>query len=254
MEEKIKIKNTLGENIAAVIHKPTKETEKLAILCTGFLDFKDYKHLVLLAEELVKKDFTVVRFDPTGTWESEGSISDYSTTQYLKDVKSVIDYMMKNGSYTFALLGGHSMGGYISMLYASKDERISVVIDIMGSYSINRIGQDSVLNLWEKNGFRKSSRDIPNSKENKEFIVPFSFAEDRLKYNVLDIIKEIKVPILFIVGEKDTTVLPEDIKLIFDKANDPKKYILIPEVGHNYRHNDLDINKVNKEIINNLMM
>ena len=245
----LKIPNSSGKNLAVVIHKPETKTEKLAIICPGFLDTKNYAGLTILANELSNRGYTAVRFDPTGTWQSEGSISEYLTTQYLQDVKSIIDYMMKEGNYTDILLCGHSMGGYISMLYASQDKRISTVVDIMGPYSINMIGQNSRLDEWKNNGFRKSTRDIPNSIEIKEFKVPYSFAEDRLKYNVLDVIQKVKIPILFIAGEKDTTVTPEQIKTIFDKANEPKKMVVVPEIGHSYRHNTSEIENVNKVVV-----
>ena len=109
IEEKVKIPNSIGKNISSVISRSEKETGKLAILCPGFLDTKDYAGLVGLAKKLCAQGgYTVVRFDPSGTWESEGDISDYSMTQYLKDVKSVKEYMLKNGSYDYILLAGHS--------------------------------------------------------------------------------------------------------------------------------------------------
>ncbi len=249
---KIKIPNTIGKNIAAVIHKPETKTEKLAILCPGFLDTKDYSSFILLANSLCSHGYTIIRFDPTGTWESEGSIADYSTTQYLKDVKSVLDYMIKDGKYTNVLLGGHSMGGYVSMLYAAQDKRISMVVAIMSPYEGEVEGK--VLKTWQKDDFKKSTRDIPDSSAIKEFLVPYSFAKDRLKYNVLDVIKKVHASLLLIAGEKDTTVLPEEIKLIFDIANKPKKMITIPNIGHDYRHNVSEIEKVNNEVISNLYM
>lgn len=69
-------------NLAAVVHYPDLQTDKLAILCPGYLDSKDYKHLVGLSAALCDKGCTVVRFDPAGTWESGGEISDY--TNYTK--------------------------------------------------------------------------------------------------------------------------------------------------------------------------
>ena len=38
-----------------------------------------------------KLGYTVVRLQPTGTWDSEGDILDYTTTQYLVDVKHVLE-------------------------------------------------------------------------------------------------------------------------------------------------------------------
>jgi alpha-beta hydrolase superfamily lysophospholipase len=95
-------------NIASAIHYPETETDKLAILCPGYLDTKDYAHLIGLANELCAKEFVVVRFDPIGTWESEGDISDYTITQYLEDIKHVLEYMLAQSSYKTVLLGGHS--------------------------------------------------------------------------------------------------------------------------------------------------
>src|SRR3989344_8561901 len=125
--KEVKIPNTKGQNIAAVVHHPETQTEKLAILCPGYLDTKDYDHLVTLADALAERGYTAVRFDPTGTWESEGEISDYLTSQYIKDVKSVLDYMLKEGNFIHVLVCGHSRGGMVSLLYAARDPRISAV-------------------------------------------------------------------------------------------------------------------------------
>src|SRR3989344_8435825 len=116
--EKLKIPNPKGQNIAAVIHQPETAMGKLAILCPGFLDTKDYAHLVELAKSLANEGYTVVRFDPIGTWESGGDISDYTTSEYLEDIKTVIEYMLHEGNYKHILLGGHSRGAMVSIIYA----------------------------------------------------------------------------------------------------------------------------------------
>jgi pimeloyl-ACP methyl ester carboxylesterase len=251
MLEKVKVKNSKGQNIAAVINRPEKQSEKLAILCPGYLDSKDYNHLAILAEELAKRDFTVVRFDPTGTWESEGSISDYSTTQYLKDIKSVKDYILEEGSFTFILLGGHSMGGRVSLLYAQIDPNISMVLAIMSSYK-KGLGVNGD-KKWQIEGAQVNNRDIPgNTNENKQYLTPVSFLRDSNKYNVLDGIGKLHVPILFIAGEKDVLCPPAIVQEIFNKANEPKKFIIIPNIGHDYRKSLSEIKMVNNEIIDYL--
>lgn len=247
-EEKVKIKNSIGQNITAIIHYPQKETRKLAILCPGFLDSKDYSHLILLAEELVKKDFTVVRFDPTGTWESEGLISNYNTTQYLKDIKNVKEYMFKKKNYNFILLGGHSLGGRVSLFYASTDSDISVVLAIMSNY--HKAPNPNKEEKWKTDGIKINNRDLPDDiDKNKEYLTPYSFIQDSAKYNVLDIIKGLHIPIIFIAGEKDTLCPSSVVKTIFDKANEPKKFIILPNIGHDYRKNISEIKIVNNAII-----
>jgi alpha-beta hydrolase superfamily lysophospholipase len=248
--EKIKIKNSKGENIAAVVHYPKQKTHKLAILCPGNLDSKDYTHLVKLAEALTEQGYTVVRFDPIGTWESEGDTSEYTVTQYLNDIKNVLEYMLGKANYTHVLLGGHSRGGQLSILYAARDPRISIVVGIMAS-SGPVIGTQR--KEWEKSGVRISLRDLPNNKTGvREFRLPFSHVLDRDQYDAVGDAAKIKAPVILLAGELDTSVLPENVKEIYDNANEPKKFILLKGIDHEYRHDLSEIEVVNKEILDAL--
>lgn len=247
--EKVKIQS--GKNkLSAVISRPDEKTERLAILCPGFIDSKDYDHLVYLASELAGKGFTVVRFDPTGTWESEGLIGDYTDTQYLEDIRNVLKYMLEDCDYKYILLGGHSHGGLMSLLYAATDSRVSEVLAIMAPSPDTLVKQKRI--KWETEGFRFTSRDIPGTTEIKEFRVPYSHLQDRDKYNVLDEVKKIHVPIIFVAGELDSVVLPEHVKQIYDAANEPKKFILMKGISHDYRKSLDKINIVNKKILEEL--
>lgn len=242
-----KIPSTKG-NLAAAIHYPKEETDRLAILCPGYLDSKDYKHLVGLAERLCEENYTVVRFDPTGTWGSGGKISDYTTTQYLKDLKSVLDYMLHQKRYKHILIGGHSRGGMVSILYSARDPRISRVLAIMPSSGRSMMGKRR--DDWEKNGVSISKRDLPQDRNKiKEFQVPLSHLVDRDKYNVLEDVKKIRVPIIFIAGEADELIPPEDVEVLFNNAKEPKNFITVPGVGHDYRFNDDEIRLVDEKIL-----
>jgi len=248
--KKVKIPSSKG-NLAAVIYYPERQTEQLAIFCPGNLDSKDYKHMVDLANGLNKQGYTVVIFEPSGTWESDGDISDYTMTQYLEDVKNVLEYMLGQANFKYILLGGHSRGGQVSILYAARDSRISLVLGIMPSSRRTMMGKR--YDEWKKTGFRVSLRDLPNDKSQKrEFRVPFSSAEDVIQYDVVEDVKRIKVPIILIAGELDDTVLPEYVKEIFDSANEPKRFIIIPGIGHDYRFNDSEVALVNEKILEQL--
>lgn len=239
---------SLKGSLAAAIHYSETKTERLAILCPGYLDSKDYKHLVGLAEALSKRGYTAVRFDPTGTWESQGDIADYTTTQYLEDIKNVLEYMLERANYKHILLGGHSRGGQVSILYAARDRRISLVLGIMPSFEHTMKG--SRYEEWKKIGAGISSRDLPDNKDKKrEFSVPYSHIEDRNQYSVIKDVKRIRVPIIVLAGELDDIVPAECVKEIFDNANESKKLIIIPGIGHDYRHNDDEIKIVNQVIL-----
>ena len=246
--EGIKIQSSKGK-IAVVIHRPRIKTEKLAILCPGHLDSKDYSHLVYLANDLAVLGYTVVRFDPTGTWDSDGSISDYTTTQCFVDIRSIIEYMLRAENFKDILLGGHSRGGVVSKLYAVRDPRVSVVLAIMPPYSLIRTVNKDKIEKWKVEGFRTSVRDIPNSQEKKEFKVPYSEVEDGKQYDVLNDVEKLHTPLILVAGELDDVILPEDVRLIYNKANEPKQFILLEGINHDYRHNIDEIKKVNQLVL-----
>ncbi len=247
--QKNKISTPKG-SLAIVTHYPEMESSKLAILCPGFLDSKDYLGLVGLAENLCEQGFAVVRFDPTGTWESGGTILDYTMTQYLEDIKNVLEYMLSRNKYENILIGGHSRGGQIAILYGARDPRISAVLGIMPSHR-KIIGEER--ERWEKSGERFSERDLPaNENEFVEFFTPFSYVLDYDKYDTLNDVARITVPIVLIAGDLDDVIEPRDVEEIFKNANSPKNFLIIPGIDHDYRHNRENVEFVNREILKQL--
>lgn len=251
-----KIKSTKG-NLAVAISYPSQETDKLAILCPGHLDSKDYPHLGSLAEELGRNGYTTVRFDPTGTWDSDGDISNYNHSQYLNDIKSIIDDMLSRKNYSKIIVGGHSRGGQIAILYAARDPRVGLVFGIMPSIGSTKKQSNpikkQIISDWEKSGVRLIQRDVPgNKQQTKQFRLPFENTLDADKYDVIADVRKIKVPIILAAGELDKVVTPTHVKEIFANANEPKKFILLKNIGHDYRHNDNEINFVNEKIIETL--
>ncbi len=248
--QKVKISTPLGKEIAANMYLPAVSTEKLVILCPGNLYSKDHAHMVTLAERLVESGYAVVSFDPLGTWESDGDICDYTIAGYLSNLEVVLEHMLKEGKYTRVLLGGHSRGAAVSILYAAKDHRISEVIGIMpsslGPYSKER------LELWEKNGCEVIPIEIPGSTEKREFIVPFSCLRDRTDFKVVKASRELQVPLLVIRGEQDSVVTKEEVEDIFNNAGNSKNLIVIPEAQHEYWRNAEHMKLVNDIILQNL--
>jgi len=110
---------------------------------------------------------------------------------------------------------------------------------------------------WREKGFKISIREF--QMETRNFRVPYSFEKDRSQYCTLDgipisksyiDIKEIQCPFLFIAGERDAVVSPENVWEIYKRANKPKRFVVLEGVQHNYRENNRMILKVNNQIIN----
>ena len=245
-EKLIKIKNSKGDDLSLIIDYSANTTERIAILCPGYLDTKDYQHLKNLAHELNDIGYTTVRFDPTGTWESGGDISEYTVTQYLADLKSVWEYISKDNIYTEVLLTGHSLGGMMSILFAARNSFVTEVLAIMSAVNLPSALADSKRIKWKNEGIRSSLRDVPIGEGDRVFKVPYSYVEDMMKYSVIEDVKLVHQPIVFLAGELDVLIPPKNIEKIFDQANEPKKFIIVEGIGHTYRRNTAEIDKVNK--------
>lgn len=242
---------SLKGNVASVIHFPQIETDKLAILCPGYLDTKDYTHLVTLANALCAQGIVVARFDPIGTWQSEGDISEYTITQYLEDIRYVLAYMLQQHTFRTIMVGGHSRGGQVALLYAARDPRIGIVLGIMPSSGpITGTRREQ----WERSQVQISYRDLPNKKnQTKEFRVPFDHVIDRDQYNVVYDAQNIKASVVLVAGALDQTVPSDRVKQIFDSVRGAKKFLVLENIGHDYRLNDSEITIVNEKIIEHLM-
>ncbi len=245
--EKVMIKSSNGR-VAAAVDRGKGTAKKLAVLCPGYLDSKDYRHLTGLSNMLCGKGYTVVRFEPTGTWESEGDISKYTTTQYLTDVRHVIDHMLKTGAFRHIVVGGHSRGGQVAILYAARDRRVSAVVAIMPSSK--RTVMDQRYMEWKSRGVSVSYRDQPSGVGKKKmFHVPVTHLEDHGRYDVLDEVKKLKAPLVIVAGELDDTCTPQSIKEIFECANQPKRIAVLRGIGHNYRLSDRQIGVVGRKVL-----
>lgn len=237
-------------NLGTTIHCADAGSNKLAILCPGYLDSKDYQHLLRLAEVLCKNGYDVVRFDPSGTWESSGDITDYTITQYLADIQCVVDFMLAQKHYEKVLLGGHSRGGQVSLLYAAHDPRVTLVLGIMPSHGpITGERREK----WKQSDVSISKRDLPtNRRQKREFRVPFTHVLDRDKYDAMNVVKKIHAPVIFVAGALDELVPPEEVNKIFDSANEPKKFLVLENIGHDYRLSDDEVALVNTKIMEQL--
>jgi pimeloyl-ACP methyl ester carboxylesterase len=58
---------------------------------------------------------------------------------------------------------------------------------------------------------------------------------DRLKYNVLPDIHHLTMPILLMVGDKDTTTPLSHHKILFEKLTGPKELHIIKGAPHSFK-------------------
>jgi len=204
---------------------------KLAILLPGYIDSPDYLHFIVIQKGLQKLGYKVVRLDPCGLWGG-GDASRYSITNYLKDIKDVID-KSKGEDVTEIILVGHSIGGFVSIIAGEKYKEVSKVIALCPPAEF-----DNPPIKWDNNGYRISERDLPeDSKKKRVFRIPVSFAYDSFTYNAAETVKRIEKPLMILIALEDTIVPPSETEQLVKAAKNP--YVVrVEKMGHDFRFSE----------------
>ncbi len=249
--EHLRIDSSRGA-LEAVLHHPVGNAQGLVVLCPGYLDSKDYRHLVRLADDFARAGFAAARFDPTGTWASDGTIADYTTSQYLLDLRTVLDELLHERPYPQVIVGGHSKGGYVALLHAARDPRVTTVVGIMAPPSIESV-YDTVkqhkLAAWKQDGYKVSQRDLPDGLGMREYRVPYAYVIDRRTHDLSTAMRNYQGRTILLTSTGDDLVSAASVRQIYDWANEPKEFILLEGIEHDYRHTESAISIVNRAIL-----
>ncbi|PPD80956.1 hypothetical protein GOBAR_DD22106 [Gossypium barbadense] len=198
-QQRMIIPNKHGEKLVGLLHET--ESKEIVILCHGFKSTKDYNTLTNLAAALEKEGISVFRFDFAG-----------------------------NG----AILG-HSKGGIVVLLYASKYQDIHIVVNVSGRYDLKRgiaerLGED-FMEIIKKDGHI----DVKNKTGGVEYRVTEEALMDSLRTDMheacLKIDKECRV--LTVHGSADEINSVEDA-LEFAKVIPNHQLHIIEGANHGY--------------------
>ena len=212
---------------------------KLALLLPGYLESADYRHLVVIDEELSGLEYEVKRVDPCFLWTT-GNVENYTLTNYIKQIKEIIDSCEK-GSLEEVVLIGHSLGAAAAIIVGVNDARITKVVCLSPTVELDKSREK-----WGESGTRCSKKDLPNDPSSfREFCIPLSHFDDRKQYSVIDALRDLTIPIMFLFGTDDPSA--DEIQGVADSAK-ISKVVKIENMSHDFRQS-LDLcNQVAGEV------
>ena len=199
---------------------PNNKSKSAIIVMHGYP--ADKANLLGVAQFLAK-DFNVFLFDFRYFGKSEGK---YTTIGFLErnDLIGVINYLEKEKNINNIGLYGFSLGGAVALMTKHKNVK-AIVAD--SSYA--RL-TDIVKNIYRIFSILK----IPLTYLTKIYSILF------LKINIeeinpVDTIKNIKIPILLIHGEKDSLIPVNEAYLLHD-ANKKSELWIVKNAEHGVTH------------------
>ena len=204
MEEALTFEDQHGHRVAAVLTAPKTKTDRVALLCHGFLSSKNSTTNKTLTRALTEQGIATFRFDFFGQGESEGPFEAITVTIALGQALTAVDLLAGRGYKRIGLVGS-SFGGLVAILTASKRPDLAClglkcpVADFAETLRLE-FGEAGVAH-W------KTHHEIPDVTGGPK-PVPMRYAlyESCLEYDGYKAAASIKIPALIVQGEKDELV------------------------------------------------
>ncbi|MEI6437239.1 MAG: alpha/beta fold hydrolase [Candidatus Omnitrophota bacterium] len=196
--------------------------KKAVILAHGFFNNKDAYLFKEIAKALANH-FDVVAFDFRGHGKSSGLFT--WTSRECADLQAVIAYV-KNCGYEGIGLMGFSLGAAISLIEAAQNPDVKAVIAVSAPYDLWKIDY----HFWKPGMLDDLKLNLGYKAKGKGVRPGHPFGP---KIAPLDIVAKIAPrPVLFIHGDDDWLINVRHSRTLFEKAQEPKKLVIIKKGGH----------------------
>ena len=227
----MKIKNIIIEGSAGkpitvdIFFKDDTSKKPVVLYAHGFNGFKDWGNFDLIAEEFAAAGFVLVKFNFSHNGTTPEQPEDFADleafgnnnyTKQLADIKIVTGWICAvNNPYSKAMdinnifLIGHSMGGGISVLFASEDKRIKKLVTWAGISECKTPWGNWPLEKM-KEWLQEGVQYYTNSRTNQQMplyyqlLLDYKNNEERL--NIEKAIKKLTIPVLICHGILDIAV------------------------------------------------
>ena len=251
MQKKISFKNNKSYILKGVLHLPEGDGPFPAVIVQHGLKGDHERPLVkFLSGELEKAGFVVLRFSLSGHKPSGGSYQDVLISQFLKDLKAGLDFLLKVKEVDKKRIGliGHSMGAFNALMFASQEKKIKALAPIGSYWDIGRL----IKSFQDKGKVSEINRDyfvLFSRGTGQKFKVTVKHFEDKVYSKKEELIKAINCPALVIYGSQDDTVYLDDSKMIYDLLKHPKKLKVIKGGDHLFIKSKKHQQQIFKEVL-----
>lgn len=232
LQQKVIIANKYGENLVGLLRETG--SREVVILCHGFRSTKENITMANLAAALQKEGISAFRFDFAGNGESEGYFHYGNYFREADDLHAVIQHFRQANRVVSAILG-HSKGGNVVLLYASKYRDIPAVINVSGRYDLKRGIEERLGNNFMQRIEQDGYTDVKNKTGVVIYRVTKESLMDRLATDMHEACCQIDTNcrVLTVHGSGDE-VIPMEDALEFAKIIPNHKLQIVEGANHSY--------------------
>ncbi len=172
--------------------------------------------------------------------------------ELMSDINNAIHYIQQNAlSWNIRnkgfIIGGHSAGAHMALLYAYSFDENSHIKSIISMAGPSDFFDKNILDMLKKQ-YPEQFRVIEwlaNAKYEKEQVLAENFKLISPYWKIKN------VPTLFIHGQKDELINYSQAEMLYNKLQDSKiksKLVLIPEANHSFTNVPMQLPLIEKEI------
>jgi len=226
------IKNSLGERLDYTFSSGaanSRDGKWLVVLGHGLTGDKDRPVIVDTAEALNAAGFDTLRFSFAGNGASEGDFRKATISKETDDLSSVLNIAERN--YPNIAYIGHSMGGAVGVIQATRDPRIRALISLAGMIDTRTFATTEFAEVTPDVGLMWDEPDCPLST---------AFMHDLCEtlQNLAPLADCVVTPWLLIHGTADDVVLPQDTKAVQAMQGDAVQVVFIEGAEHSFDEPD----------------
>jgi fermentation-respiration switch protein FrsA (DUF1100 family) len=238
----------------------------------------EHRPFLVLADALTRRGIATLRVDDRGVGKSGGKPQGCTTLDFVEDVRAELDWLAERPEINRAGIGvlGHSEGGLIAPIIATKSDRARFVVMLAGTgmtgeqimYAQNalieraegaseeQIKRDRIdsQRLYETLRAAKSDADVeaalrtfvaadPKHKAEREAAAPTirsPWLRTFLTLDPIPYLEKVRVPVLALSGERDLQVPKENLPLIEAALRRAKNADItarvLPGLNHLFQH------------------
>jgi len=230
-----------GQQLIGILHVPegleSRGKTPGIVMFHGFTGNKSEAHrlFVYVARALCDSGFTVLRFDFRGSGDSDGEFDDMTVPGEISDAKKALTFLANQESVDRERIGviGLSMGGRVAAILASQDRRVRFAV--LYSAALGPLRERFLSEIAEATLQKLDSGEAIKISEG--WYLKKTFFDTIDNPVPLDIMGNIKVPVLLVHSDTDQVVPMDDSRKgyeIVQNLNDKNEFYTVKGGDHTF--------------------
>lgn len=248
MTKDFTVKSTLGGDISITAYgNENISNNKCIILVHGFKGFKDWGYAPYFGEYFSNKGFFVITFNfsHNGIGENKYEFTElekFAKNTFTREIIELEDVVNAYQSNTFGIVNnpkvglvGHSRGGAIALLTASKLQNVKAISTWGSVATLDRYSKRQK-EFWRQKGYFS----VMNMRTKQEMKLNVTLLEDLQKngstsLNIEEAVRKMNKPLYIFHGSEDLAVKVEEAKELYSWGNKEITNLkIIENTGHTF--------------------